>query len=204
MPAHGLALLEGPIPSAVRAEPVTLHRRRLLAVPLLALAGCGFELKRAAALQFQSIALTGFAPRSPLAEELRTALERSVTVMESPAQAQVVFQALSDVRTNACAARTDPGLRDHPVPRDDLHRIEDAGQGAGRTAAIPRNAVRRRAAGCVAPVRDPLDVNPSRSAFGAPAQGATTSGLARPVSRWPLDAASHVMRRRWRASRRRN
>lgn len=109
MPAHGLALLEGPIPSAVRAEPVTLHRRRLLAVPLLALAGCGFELKRAAALQFQSIALTGFAPRSPLAEELRTALERSVTVMESPAQAQVVFQALSDVRTRRAVAFTASG-----------------------------------------------------------------------------------------------
>jgi len=75
--------------------------RRLLlrAVPLLALAGCGFELKRVAALQFESIALIGFAPRSPLATELRTALERSITVKDSPEQAQVVFQALTDERT---------------------------------------------------------------------------------------------------------
>ena len=41
-----------------------LRRRLLLATPLLALAGCGFELKRAAELHFDSIALTGFAPRS--------------------------------------------------------------------------------------------------------------------------------------------
>jgi LPS-assembly lipoprotein len=86
-------------------------RRRLLlqAAPLLLAAGCGFELKRAAALQFQSIALTGFAPRSPLAEELRVALARSVTVLESPAQAQVVLQALSDERTRRAVAFTASG-----------------------------------------------------------------------------------------------
>ena len=49
-----------------------LRRRRLLAAPLLVLAGCGFELRRAAELHFDSIALTGFEPRSPLAQELRT------------------------------------------------------------------------------------------------------------------------------------
>jgi LPS-assembly lipoprotein len=76
---------------------------------LLLLAGCGFELKRAATLQFQSIALTGFAPRSPLAEELRVALARSVTVLESPALAQVVFQALSDERTRRVVAFTASG-----------------------------------------------------------------------------------------------
>ena len=85
------------------------RRRLLLAAPLLALAGCGFELKRAAELHFDSIALTGFAPRSPLAQELRTALERSVTVKEAPAQAQVVFQALSDERTRRAVAFTASG-----------------------------------------------------------------------------------------------
>ncbi len=91
------------------SEPAGLRRRLLQAVPLLLLAGCGFELKRAATLQFQSIALTGFAPRSPLAEELRVALARSVTVLESPAQAQVVFQALSDERTRRVVAFTASG-----------------------------------------------------------------------------------------------
>jgi len=86
-----------------------LRRRLLLQAAPLLLAGCGFELKRAAALQFQSIALTGFAPRSPLAEELRVALARSVTVLESPAQAQVVLQALSDERTRRAVAFTASG-----------------------------------------------------------------------------------------------
>ena len=86
-------------------------RRRLVlqAAPALLLAGCGFELKRVAALQFDSIALTGFAPRSPLAQELRTTLERTVTVKESPAQAQVVFQALGDERIRRAVAFTASG-----------------------------------------------------------------------------------------------
>ena len=85
------------------------RRRWLLSTPLLALAACGFELRRVADLQFQSIALTGFAPRSPLAQDLRLALERSVVVKESPAQAQVVFQALRDERTRKAVVFTASG-----------------------------------------------------------------------------------------------
>ena len=89
---------------------VLLPRRRLLlATPLLALAGCGFELKRAAELHFDSIALTGFEPRSPLAQELRTVLERSITVKEAQAQAQVVLQALSEQRLRRAVAFTASG-----------------------------------------------------------------------------------------------
>lgn len=91
------------------SESAMLHRRLLLAAPLLALAGCGFELKRAAALQFDSIALTGFAARSPLAQELRTTLERSISVKESPAQAQVVLQALGEERLRRAVAFTASG-----------------------------------------------------------------------------------------------
>jgi LPS-assembly lipoprotein len=85
-------------------------RRALLrAAPLLLLTGCGFELRRAADLQFDSIALTGFAPRSPMAAELRSALERSVVIKESPAQAQVVLQALTDQRLRKVVAFTASG-----------------------------------------------------------------------------------------------
>ncbi len=87
-----------------------LCRRTLLRVaPSLLLAGCGFELKRAAALQFDSIALTGFVPRSPLAQELRTTLERSISVKDAPAQAQVVLQALGDERIRRVVAFTASG-----------------------------------------------------------------------------------------------
>ena len=85
------------------------RRRLLLVAPALVLAACGFELKRVAALQFDSIALTGFAQRSPLEKELRATLERSITVKESPAQAQVVFQALSEERRRRAVAFTASG-----------------------------------------------------------------------------------------------
>ena len=91
------------------SEPTAARRRLLLAAPALLLSGCGFELKRAAELHFDSIALTGFAPRSPLAQELRATLERSITVKESPAQAQVVFQALGDERIRRAVAFTASG-----------------------------------------------------------------------------------------------
>jgi LPS-assembly lipoprotein len=87
-----------------------LSRRGLLrAVPVLALAGCGFQLKGAAALQFDSIALTGFEARSPLEQELRAALQRSVTVKEAPAQAQVVLQSLGEERLRRAVAFTASG-----------------------------------------------------------------------------------------------
>ena len=91
------------------SEFVLRRRRLLLAPPVLLLAACGFELKRVAALQFDSIALTGFPPRSPLEQELRATLERSIVVKESPAQAQVVFQALSDERRRRAVAFTASG-----------------------------------------------------------------------------------------------
>lgn len=91
------------------SERFAARRRLLVAVPGLALAGCGFELRRAAELHFDSIALTGFAPLSPLAQELRLALERSVKVIEDQAKAQVVFQALVDQRTRRAVAYTASG-----------------------------------------------------------------------------------------------
>jgi LPS-assembly lipoprotein len=86
-------------------------RRQLLAgVPAWAamsvLAGCGFQLRRPPELQFQSIALTGFAPRSPLAEELRRQLLQQVRVLDAPDKAQVVLHALEDLRERSVVAST--------------------------------------------------------------------------------------------------
>lgn len=86
-------------------------RRSLLGLLALGLAGCGFELRRAPELHFSSIALTGFRPRSPLADELRTSIDASTTtrVVEAPAQAQVVLEALGDVREKSVVASTTAG-----------------------------------------------------------------------------------------------
>jgi LPS-assembly lipoprotein len=86
-----------------------MRRRRLLLTSLLGsvlLVGCGFQLRGTTQLPFSRIALEGFAPRSPLAEELRRTLSQSAEVVASPAQAQVVLQALSDKRERSVVAST--------------------------------------------------------------------------------------------------
>jgi LPS-assembly lipoprotein len=87
----------------------TARRRGLaLAAALMgsAAAGCGFQLRQVPALSFGSIALVGFAPRSPLAEELRQALSQRVRVVEAPARADVVLQSLGDTRERSVVAQT--------------------------------------------------------------------------------------------------
>ena len=92
-----------------------LDRRRLLlaaaAVPAGLAAGCGFELRRAPELRFRTIQLAGFKARSPLAEELRNSIDASTTtrVVESAAQAQVVLEAIDDVREKTVVASTAVG-----------------------------------------------------------------------------------------------
>jgi len=71
-----------------------------------AAAGCGFQLRQTPALSFGSIALVGFAPRSPLAEELRQALSLRVRVVDAPARADVVLQSLGDTRERSVVAQT--------------------------------------------------------------------------------------------------
>ncbi len=111
------------------SETALRRRQCLVALPLLALAGCGFELRRAADLQFQRIALTGFPPRSPLAAELRTVLERTIEVKASPDQAQVVLHALSDERTRRAVAFTASGqVRDIQLRTRLVYRAQTPAQ----------------------------------------------------------------------------
>jgi len=87
-------------------------RRSVLAVfGIGVLAGCGFELKRAPELRFRTVQLTGFAPRSPLAAELRSSIDASTTtkVVDSAAQAQVVLEAIADSREKSVVASTAAG-----------------------------------------------------------------------------------------------
>ena len=73
-----------------------------------ALSGCGFELRRAPELRFRTLALSGFAAKSPLAEELRSSIHASNTtqVVEAATQAQVVLEALADAREKSVVAST--------------------------------------------------------------------------------------------------
>jgi LPS-assembly lipoprotein len=92
-----------------------VHRRALLGLGLgacaalgaaVGLSGCGFELRRPAKLSFSSIALVGFGPRSPLAEALRRQLLQQVRELPTPDKADVVLQALDDIREKSVVAST--------------------------------------------------------------------------------------------------
>jgi LPS-assembly lipoprotein len=82
------------------------RRAGLLALAAGALAGCGFHMRQPPRMAFGRIALTGFEPRSPMAQELRRQLGAVVRVVDGPGQAEVVLQALDDVRERSVVAST--------------------------------------------------------------------------------------------------
>ena len=85
--------------------------RRGFLLATAALAGCGFELRRAPELRFRTIQLVGFRPRSPLHDELRLNINASTTtlVVEGAAQAQVVLESIDDVREKVVVASSAVG-----------------------------------------------------------------------------------------------
>ena len=85
---------------------VATRRSLLVAAASGALVGFGCQLRQPPRLAFSSIALVGFAPRSPLAEEFRRQLAQQVRVLDTPDKAQVVLQALLDVRERSVVAST--------------------------------------------------------------------------------------------------
>jgi LPS-assembly lipoprotein len=86
-----------------------MRRRHLLLLGTAAFAGCGFQLRQPLSFPFRTLALVGFAPRSPLESELRRALAGSVQILPAPGQAEVVLQALEDKREKSVAASTAAG-----------------------------------------------------------------------------------------------
>jgi LPS-assembly lipoprotein len=87
-----------------------MRRRALLLLAPAALAACGFELRRPPKLPFRSMALVGFAPASPLLDALRQQLVSSdVQLLEMPARAEAVLEALSDMREKSVVASTATG-----------------------------------------------------------------------------------------------
>ena len=89
-----------------------MSRRRLIGAAAAALlAGCGFRLRQPPVLAFRTVQLSGFAPRSPLAETLRDRLAEgaSTRVVQSLAEADVVLEALADARERRVVASTAAG-----------------------------------------------------------------------------------------------
>ncbi len=83
------------------------QRRSVVALGAAGLmAGCGFKLRAPLVMPFSRIALTGFAPHSPLEDEFRRSLAASAQVVSAPAQAEVVLHALLDARERSVVAST--------------------------------------------------------------------------------------------------
>ena len=108
----------------------------------LGLSGCGFALRGTPALPFRSIALTGFAPRSPLAEALRRELGASVRVVDNPAEADLVLQALADRREKVVVASTAAGQVRELQLR--IHLKFQAQTSAGRELIAPAELLLKR------------------------------------------------------------
>jgi len=104
-------------PPPAPAASVGLERRRRAWIAMAAamaispLVGCGFELRRAPALNFRTLQLTGFKSNSPFEKELRENINASQTtlVVDSAAQAQVILEALSDRREKSVVATSSAG-----------------------------------------------------------------------------------------------
>lgn len=88
-----------------------MRRRQLLVLASASVAtGCGFKLRQAPALPFRTLALVGFALNSPVAASIRQHLAAShVQVIDSPARADLVLEALTDAREKSVVASTAAG-----------------------------------------------------------------------------------------------
>ncbi|MGN6527738.1 MAG: LPS-assembly lipoprotein LptE [Burkholderiaceae bacterium] len=78
----------------------------LAALALAALAGCGFHLRVPQKLNYERIALTGFADRSTMAEEIKRALPPDARIVSTVAESQVVIEAVEDTRNTTVEAST--------------------------------------------------------------------------------------------------
>jgi LPS-assembly lipoprotein len=76
---------------------------------VVGLAGCGFALRQAPVMPFQSVVLVGFAPRSSLERTIRTQLAQVTQIEDIPSRAEVVLQALNDARERVVVATTAAG-----------------------------------------------------------------------------------------------
>jgi LPS-assembly lipoprotein len=86
--------------------------RRRLALAALAvaaastLAACGFHRRSAQPLNYERIALSGFADRSTMADEIRRALPATAHIAANVLDSQVVIQAVEDTQKTTVEAST--------------------------------------------------------------------------------------------------
>jgi LPS-assembly lipoprotein len=88
---------------------MTPRRLALAALAVAAaasLAACGFHRRIAQSLNYERIALSGFADRSTMAEEIRRALPSTAHVVTNVIESQVVIEAIEDTQQTTVEAST--------------------------------------------------------------------------------------------------
>ena len=107
-------------------------RRRLLAAGLLGaaslLAGCGFRLRRSAALPFRTL-YTGFAPTSAIGAEFRRLVRvaEDTELVDDPAQAEARLEVLREQREREVVAFSSTGRpREYQLRLRFRFRVVDA------------------------------------------------------------------------------
>ncbi len=106
------ASLVSPNPTSGVADPARRGVLRLASGLLIApLAGCGFALRHPPTMPFRTVQLSGFRPNSPLEIELRRNINatQSALVVDSAAQAEVIFEALSERREHSVVGSSAAG-----------------------------------------------------------------------------------------------
>ena len=87
-----------------------IRRRLALATLALAtaasLAACGFHRRIAQPLNYERIALSGFADRSTMADEIRRALPSTAHIVSNVLESQVVIEAVEDTQKTTVEAST--------------------------------------------------------------------------------------------------
>jgi outer membrane lipopolysaccharide assembly protein LptE/RlpB len=116
-----------------------------LAVAVAAtLAGCGFHRRVPQELNYERIALSGFADRSTMADEIRRALPPNAHIEANVLQSQVVIEAVEDTRRSTVEASTAFGqVREIELHVKLRYRVLRPGRhraaAAGRPRALPRH-----------------------------------------------------------------
>ena len=88
------------------ATPRRLALAALAFAAVASLAACGFHRRVAQPLNYERIALSGFADRSTMADEIRRALPSTAHIVPSVLQSQVVIEAVEDTQKTTVEAST--------------------------------------------------------------------------------------------------
>lgn len=105
-PPKGAGRLAPERPRARRPRAGRLAVAALAVAALATLAGCGFHRRTPQPLNYQRIALSGFADRSTMADEIRRALPATAHIVPNVLDSQVVIEAVEDTQKTTVEAST--------------------------------------------------------------------------------------------------